>query len=107
MAGGRRPCLAGSSSCGGDGLGVSVSEAAEEVLLREGLAAWGRGDVDALERLLDPDVTLRAMRPGPWDCDGREQVMDLMRLRAGQKRRDPAAEVTVQRMDQSTFLGAG
>jgi hypothetical protein len=37
-----------------------------------GLAAWMRGDLDALEQVLDPQVTLTAVEPGPWDCGNRD-----------------------------------
>jgi hypothetical protein len=43
--------------------------------------AWADGDLAALEVLLDPDVTLRAVDPGPWDCTGGTQVMKLLRRR--------------------------
>jgi hypothetical protein len=39
-----------------------------EDLVREGLQAWVAGDLDALESVLDPDVTLRWITPGDWDC---------------------------------------
>ena len=76
-------------------------------LVREGLAAWKRGDLDAVERLLDPGVTLRALRSGPWDCDNREQVMALLRLRVEQGRGEPAGEVEILTLDESTFLVSG
>lgn len=43
--------------------------------------AWAAGDLDALEILLAPEVSLRAVQPGPWDRTGREQVMALLRRR--------------------------
>jgi hypothetical protein len=78
-----------------------------DAAIREGMAAWGRGDLDALERLLDPSVTLRAIEPGPWDCDDREQVMSLLRLREEQGRAEARGDVEVKRLDESTFLVAG
>jgi ketosteroid isomerase-like protein len=51
---------------------------------RSGLAAWQRGDVEALEPWLDPDVELTWWEPGDWDCYGRDAVMALLRERASQ-----------------------
>jgi ketosteroid isomerase-like protein len=48
---------------------------------RSGLEAWQRGDVDALEPLLDPEVELTWWEPGEWDCHGREAVLALLRER--------------------------
>ena len=48
---------------------------------RNGLEAWQRGDVAALEPLLDPDVELTWWEPGDWDCHGREAVLALLRER--------------------------
>ena len=49
---------------------------------RVGLEAWQRGDVDALEPLLDPSVELTWWEPGEWDCHGRDEVLALLRERA-------------------------
>ncbi len=57
---------------------------------RSGLEAWQRGDVDALEPLLHPEVELTWWEPGEWDCHGREAVLALLRERASE---GPAAEV--------------
>jgi len=81
-----------------------VSVDAGDALIGEGLPAWRRGDLDALERVLHQDVTLRAIQSGPWDCDNREQVMSLLRLRQDQRHGEPAPEVDVQRLDDSTFV---
>jgi ketosteroid isomerase-like protein len=48
------------------------------------LEAWQRGDVDALEPLLDPEVELTWWQPGEWDCYGRGAVLALLRERAGE-----------------------
>jgi ketosteroid isomerase-like protein len=56
-----------------------MTETAEPI--EAGLRAWAAGDLDALEAVLAPDVTLLAVEPGPWDCIGRDQVMALLRRR--------------------------
>jgi hypothetical protein len=84
-----------------------VTETSADDLVRQGLAAWGRGDLEALEAILDPGVTLRAMNPGPWDCEDREQVMGLLRLRAEERHGEPPPEVEVVRVDDSAFLVSG
>jgi ketosteroid isomerase-like protein len=48
---------------------------------RPGLEAWMKGDVDALEPLLDPEVDLTWWEQGEWDCHGREAVLELLRER--------------------------
>jgi uncharacterized protein len=84
-----------------------VTEIAADDLIQHGLSAWGRGDLTALERILDPGVTLRALQPGPWDCDDRDQVMDLLRLREAERHGEPPKAVDVQRIDGTTFLVSG
>jgi uncharacterized protein len=84
-----------------------MSEIDGDTPIREGLAAWARGDLDGLERVLDPAVTLKAVQPGPWDCDDRDQVMKLLRQRQGQRRSERPADVDVRRVDESTFLVSG
>jgi len=49
---------------------------------REALAGWQRGDVSALEPLLDPAVELLWWEPTEWDCHGREAVLAPLRDRA-------------------------
>lgn len=72
-------------------------------VIEQGLRAWARGDLDALEAVLDPAVTLRAVTAGPWDCADRDQVMRLLRER--EVTRDPALPRTVEvrRVDDHTF----
>ncbi len=79
----------------------------EHALIRGGLLAWTRGDLDALERVLDPAVTLRAVQPGPWDCANRDQVMSLLRQRAAERQGEPSDQVEVHRLDESTFRVSG
>ncbi len=68
---------------------------------RRGLAAWQRGDVDALADLLDPDVELLWWTPGDWDCHGKDQVVALLTERLNAE--DPA-EVEIEDIDGSTVL---
>ena len=71
-------------------------------LVQRGLHAWTRGDLDALEAVLDPDVTLGWVEPGEWDCAGREQVMQLLRERAAEGRTNDARRV--ERVDEHTIV---
>src|SRR5438876_1001413 len=48
---------------------------------RGGFEAWQRGDLAALEELLDPDVDLLWWEPGEWDCHSRDDVLRLLRER--------------------------
>ena len=49
--------------------------------MRAGLEAWQRGEVSALEPLLDPAVELLWWERGEWDCHGREAVLSCLRER--------------------------
>lgn len=72
-----------------------------------GLAAWRRGDPDALEQVLDPQATLNAVEPGLWDCASRGEVTALLRLRESTRPPDQPREVVVIRRDDATFLVSG
>jgi ketosteroid isomerase-like protein len=48
---------------------------------RDGLAAWKRGDFEALEELLAPDATWHAVEPGEWDCNSRDDILRTLRER--------------------------
>ena len=75
-----------------------MTETAEPI--EAGLRAWAAGELDALEPVLAPDVTLLAVQPGPWDCVGREQVMALLRCR---RTEGPPYPVHVRRVDEHTW----
>lgn len=72
--------------------------------IEQGLRAWARGDLDAVAAVLGPAVTLRAATPGPWDCEGRAQVLALLRER--EETRDPEQDrsVDVRQVDEHTFV---
>lgn len=84
-----------------------MTNLAADRVIEHGLAAWGRGDFDAFETILDPAVTLRAIQPGPWDCENREQVIQLLRLRETQRGADEPRSVEVRRVDKHTYLASG
>jgi ketosteroid isomerase-like protein len=48
---------------------------------RRGLAAWRRGDFEAMESILDPGVEWRWFEPGEWDCNNRTDVMRTLKER--------------------------
>lgn len=77
-----------------------LTDLGADQVIADGLAAWGRGDLDALHSILDPAVTLRAMQPGPWDCENREQVIRLLRLRESQRDADEPRSVEVRKVDE-------
>lgn len=68
--------------------------------IEAGLKAWLAGDLDALEAVLAPDVSLLAVEPGPWDCVGRAQVMALLRRRRAE---GPARPVRLRRVAEHTW----
>jgi ketosteroid isomerase-like protein len=75
---------------------------ATDELIQRGLHAWAAGDLDALEAILDPAVTLRWVEPGDWDCVGRHQVIQLLRQRHAEG--NAAYPVSIQRVDEHTFI---
>ena len=84
-----------------------MTEASGTDVIERGLAAWSRGDLDALEAILDPAVTLRAMQPGPWDCQNREAVMQLLRARETQRNVNDPRGADLRRVDDNTYLVSG
>jgi hypothetical protein len=50
-------------------------------LARHGLAAWKRGDFEALEDLLAPEATWRAIEPGEGDCESRDDILHTLKER--------------------------
>lgn len=58
-------------------------------VIEQGLHAWAGGDLDALEAVLNPHATLRAVCPGPCDCTDRAQIMQLLRERQTERGDQP------------------
>ncbi|MCW2596864.1 MAG: hypothetical protein QOG07_3881 [Pseudonocardiales bacterium] len=75
---------------------------ATDELIERGLHAWSAGELDRLEAVLDPAVTLRSVAPGDWDCVGWEEVMWLLRRR--QAEGNAAYPVTIEHVDEHTFI---
>jgi ketosteroid isomerase-like protein len=50
-------------------------------LARQGLAAWKRGDFEALEDLIAPEATWRAVEQGERDCESRGDILRTLRER--------------------------
>ena len=53
-------------------------------IARQGLEAWRKGDFEAVENILDPEVEWRWFKAGEWDCHGRDEVMETLRERHAQ-----------------------
>jgi hypothetical protein len=71
-------------------------------LIERGLQAWAAGDLDALEAVFHPAVTLRTVEPGEWDCVGRDELMWLLRQRQAQG--GAAYPVTIEEVDEHTLI---
>jgi ketosteroid isomerase-like protein len=71
-------------------------------LIERGLQAWSAGDLDTLETVFDPAVTLRSVEPGEWDCVGREELMWLLRQR--QSRGSTANPGDIEVVDEHTVI---
>jgi hypothetical protein len=65
-----------------------------EQLARDGYEAVMRGELDALEELLAPDITWHWWERGPWDCHSREEAIAVIRERIGQRAIGELLEVT-------------
>lgn len=50
-------------------------------LVHEAWGALARGDFAAVESVLAPDASWRAVEDGPWNCEGRAQIIGVMRER--------------------------
>lgn len=66
-------------------------------LIERGLRAWTNGDLDALEQMVDPAVTLGWIEAGGWDRVGRERVLRLPRQRAADGRANAPRRVVTCR----------
>lgn len=75
---------------------------ATDQIIERGLRAWTSGDLDALEAVLDPAVTLTWVEPGEWDCVGRDEVMWLLRQRHSEGK--AAYPVSIEHLDEHTFI---
>jgi SnoaL-like domain len=69
-----------------------------------GLRAWLAGDLDALAAVLDPGVTLHWVEPGPWDCNGRDEVLNLLRQRQAERGARSPYPVQIERIDEHTII---
>jgi ketosteroid isomerase-like protein len=50
-----------------------------EELVRRTWAAISDGDLGALERVLAADAHWRAVEEGPWNCESRAEIVEVMR----------------------------
>ena len=53
--------------------------------VRAALEGWLRGDTAPLGELLHPDVELVWWKPGEWDFHGKQEILDLLNQRSGQR----------------------
>jgi hypothetical protein len=49
-----------------------------EQLVRDTWASLSRGELAALATALTPDARWRAVVEGPWDCENRAQIIEVM-----------------------------
>lgn len=73
-------------------------------VIEQGLRAWINGDFDTLETVLDPQVSLRWVEPGPWDCTDRDEVMGLLRRRQSERHGHPPYPVQITRINHDTYM---
>jgi hypothetical protein len=71
-------------------------------LIERGVRAWATGDLETLEAVFDPSVTLRTVAPGEWDCVGREELMWLLRQRQAQG--GAGYPLRVEEVDEHTLI---
>ena len=58
-----------------------MSDSSSLAIAQRGFDGWRRGDFDALETIVAPDVEWRWLEPGDWDCHSRADVMRTLRQR--------------------------
>jgi hypothetical protein len=73
-------------------------------LLHEGLDAWRRGDLAAVEGMLDPAATWSATEPGPWDCRDRNDIVHILRERFDQGLARADLELIDARADSAVMV---
>lgn len=79
-----------------------MSSATSELIAR-GLHAWSTGDLDTLEAVFHPAVTLRTVAPGEWDCVGRDELMWLLRQRQAHTS-SALPPLSVEVLDEQTVI---
>jgi ketosteroid isomerase-like protein len=47
--------------------------------VREMWQAWSSGNFDAIEAAFAPDARWRAVEDGPWNCENRGQILNVIR----------------------------
>jgi ketosteroid isomerase-like protein len=47
-------------------------------VVHEAWSALGRGDLGALEAVFAPDARWRAVEDGPWNCEGRAAILEVL-----------------------------
>jgi ketosteroid isomerase-like protein len=65
-----------------------------EQLAREGYEALMRGELEAIEDLMAPDLTWHWWKRGPWDCHSRAEALEVIRERLAQNAIGELREVT-------------
>lgn len=73
-------------------------------LLREGLDAWRRGDLAAVEAMFDPEATWHATEPGEWDCQNRAHIVHILRERFEQGFARADVELVDARSDAAVMV---
>jgi ketosteroid isomerase-like protein len=85
-----------------------------EQLARNGYEALMRGELEALEDLMAPDLSWHWSEHGPWDCHSRDEALAVIRERMGQRaigelrevsEVEPDRVVVVMRMRPDSEIG--
>jgi ketosteroid isomerase-like protein len=63
-----------------------------EKLVRETWRALSQGDFEAVESAFTDDAKWRAVEDGPWNCESRTQILDVMRENRARRVLDGAVE---------------
>src|SRR5438045_7670751 len=65
-----------------------------EKLARRGYEALMRGELEAIEALMAPDLTWHWWTCGPWDCHRHAEALEVIKERLGQNAIGELREVT-------------
>jgi ketosteroid isomerase-like protein len=63
-----------------------------ERFVREIWQAWSSGDFETIEAAFAPDARWRAVEDGPWNCENRGQILNVIRQNR-ERRGAPQGEV--------------
>jgi hypothetical protein len=76
-----------------------------ERFVREMWQAWSGGDFDTVSTGLTPDAQWRAVEDGPWNCQDRAQIINVMRENRAERRAPSGSIEEITDLGERTLVG--